>query len=61
MRYEHIAPSCVRPKEATIPCSTCMNEMRLAILEPHPRSRLEILTYRCAVCNRDETFIVSTK
>jgi hypothetical protein len=61
MRYEHIAPSCVRLKEPTIPCNTCMNDMRLAILEPHPTSRLEILTYRCDQCNRDETFIVSAK
>lgn len=61
MRYQHIAPSCVRPKEARIPCSHCWNEMRLEVLEPHPRSRLDVLTYRCAHCNRDETFIVSAK
>jgi hypothetical protein len=61
MRYEHIAPSCVRPNDVRLPCSHCLNEMRLAVLEPHPRSKVEVLTYRCDPCDRDETFIVSAK
>jgi hypothetical protein len=47
MRYEQIAPSCFRPNDVKIPCGHCLNDMRLMVLEPHPRSKLDVLTYRC--------------
>jgi hypothetical protein len=34
--------------------------MRLALLAPHKR-RLEALTYICSDCDRDETFLISSK
>jgi hypothetical protein len=44
--------------DVKIPCSHCL---RLVVLEPHPRSKLEVQTYRCDRCNHDETFMVSAK
>ena len=59
MRYQHPTPTCVRIKDAQIPCAYCGAIMVLKVLEPH-KAKLDILTYHCVTCSRDETFIAAT-
>jgi hypothetical protein len=60
MEYDH-APSCVRFKGLVISCARCASQMKLAVLEPHRNDRLEVLTYTCPSCGKDEIFINSAK
>ena len=52
-------PTCTR-FEATIemPCMTCAEPMRLALVEPRRRD-LDLLTYHCARCNSAESFLAA--
>jgi len=49
----------VRIKDAQIPCAYCGAIMVLKVLEPH-KAKLDMLTYHCVTCSRDETFIAAT-
>ena len=60
MQIPRPTPSCARIQSVAIPCAHCGGEMRLALLAPHKR-RLEALTYICGQCERDETFLISSK
>ena len=60
MQTHRPTPSCARLQSVAIPCIHCGGEMRLALLAPHKR-RLEALTYICSDCDRDETFLISSK
>jgi hypothetical protein len=50
-------PTCTRFRTSLdMPCIKCGALMRLALIEPHDRN-FELLTYRCAACASDESFL----
>jgi hypothetical protein len=52
-------PTCTRFKSTTeMPCLRCGQPMRLALLEPG-HLNFNLLTYRCAPCASDESFLKS--
>ena len=61
MQSDYPTPSCIRFKGTTVPCAHCASEMRLTVLEPHTNGKLEVLTYKCPSCDRDEIFINSAQ
>lgn len=56
MQHQRPTPSCARFKSVEIPCAHCRQPMRLAMLEPH-NDKLDLLTFSCARCARDEVFL----
>jgi hypothetical protein len=50
-------PTCTRfQTRIEMPCIKCGALMRLALIEPRDRS-FDLLTYRCAPCASDESFL----
>jgi hypothetical protein len=50
-------PTCTRFKATVeMPCLKCGEPMRLALIEPQSE-HLELLIYRCALCDSEESFL----
>jgi hypothetical protein len=52
-------PTCTRFQPTMeMPCIKCAEPMRLMLVEPRRRA-LDVLTYHCARCDSDESFLAT--
>jgi hypothetical protein len=58
MQIPRPTPTCARFRTTEVPCGKCGQEMRLILVEPRGR-KLELLTYQCAPCDSDESFLMT--
>jgi DNA-directed RNA polymerase subunit RPC12/RpoP len=62
MQIARATPTCTRLQTSMeMPCLKCGRQMRLVLIEPRIRPNFEMLTYRCALCESDERFLMAVR